>query len=279
MPIPQTMKPLIHITGPTTEVGDLDIEQAIGRIVRLRAFGGSSGAISGTQKGHKIPRVHLRRASRPPEHCAGRAWMTENRLQVTIYHGALAYELLDTLIHEFAHHYCYRALAHPGHGPTFNDVNRRAFAEYVKRYGAPSGRYTDPMHGQAAKRAKHGTTFIVDADNVLSPGLWKLVNKLARSPRQLTIPGTLANEIQCTYVDTFEPDRSCNDERERFCEIWEAGYYRRRGNGWQHVIELERGEALLLHEALDYALDLAPRDVARTAQRQAAQTVGRLLNR
>jgi hypothetical protein len=96
----------------------------------------------------RAPELKVRRARRRPNRL-GFAVPSQYRLSVTVYPGARAGDLLETLLHELVHLHVGRAAeAHAWHGPTFKRTLARAMHE---AFGIADPRPRNTRHGVYAE--------------------------------------------------------------------------------------------------------------------------------
>lgn len=239
----------------------------------------------------RAPEFTLRR-SKTANYVTGRAYIGQRRFVVTCGPGHNAGQVVGIMLHELAHLACYAA------GEKWGDADR-AFAnrchdmhdEWNKRHGRialvndkASGAYRGSI-GRArhqetlyapAVTAETKLTHRITKDNAYGAHWWKLADEIHPDGAKVSIPGALETEIQCRYVDTFDGDEEAQPLRAAFIKLWEGGERRRRGKGYQHLIEIPAGGMMMLRDAVNWAVwdygDCPP------AEQAIARVLSRLVN-
>lgn len=242
----------------------------------------------------RAPSLTVRRSKTKPGTTA-HAWMGENRITMTIGYDSTIHRVVGTLLHEVAHHVCYwEGVGYNDGDPSFARRCHDLHDEWNQRWGsrvcevskhisgAYRGRSKCRDYSKAHVPARKGLpkpdkpVHNVTADNCDGKHWWKLAMEIHSGTMEVKVPGTLATEIECRYVECFDGDATEQPERARFVELWKEGRFRRVGKGSQHVFKIPADELMLLREAIDWSVwDFADEP---TALRQAGQLVSRLVN-
>lgn len=232
------------------------------------------------------PKLIIRRSQTKRETTA-HAW-NDGRITMTIGYDASIHDVIGTILHEVAHLICWAS-------GVSSDDSSRSFArrchdlhdEWNRRWGKRvalvdrhlTGAYAGPSgcrdYSKSAVPGYLGVkppTKVTRLDDWRNKKAWGLLEALHTPEREIRVPGTLADDIQCRYVDPFDGDVEEQPERAQFIYHWEQGRSRKVGKGSQYVFTLPNVE--LLREALDWVLD-GWEDQA-LSERQAIDLVERL---